>query len=211
MKLWLLVPVKPFAEGKSRLASSMNPTERAALSRYLLHKVLETALATRLLAGVVVVSRDPQVRTAARSRGADILAEEGNSLNTALRQARQHALDQGADAILVLPTDLPLITAGDIHTLWELGNRGRGVVVAPSRDGGTNALLLRPPDLMDFAFGPASCRRHREQAEAAGYPFHLFCSSTLALDLDSPEDLTGLPPLAVSQLLGPGLPDTGGA
>ena len=63
------------------------------------------------------------------------------------------------------------------------------VVIAPSHDGGTNALLLYPPYVIDFAFGPDSFRRHHRQAIQADVAVQIVQSSTLAFDIDWPADL----------------------
>jgi 2-phospho-L-lactate guanylyltransferase len=62
-------------------------------------------------------------------------------------------------------------------------------VIAPSRDGGTSALLLRPPDAIDFAFGEESFRRHCTLAQARGVQCQVYESPTLAFDVDVPRDL----------------------
>ena len=64
------------------------------------------------------------------------------------------------------------------------------VVVAPCHHGtGTNALLICPPGLISFAFGPDSFAAHCAAARAAGVEPVIYRSATVALDLDTPEDL----------------------
>ena len=53
---------------------------------------------------------------------------------------------------------------------------------------GTNALGLRPPEVIDVAFGPGSRAAHRSRAEAAGAHYSEV-DGPLAIDLDTPEDL----------------------
>ncbi|MDW8099058.1 MAG: 2-phospho-L-lactate guanylyltransferase [Anaerolineae bacterium] len=189
MNLWLLIPVKPLCQAKSRLAGHLSPAERAELSCRLLTNVLSAARSAGVLAGILVVSRDESVLAQVRAAGFRSVSERGRGLNRALRQARREAVTRGADAVLVLPADLPWITAQDVCELYQRGLNGPGVVIAPSHDGGTNALLLRPPDAIEFAFGPHSFRRHRLLAQAAGLPVQVFDSPTLAMDVDWPEDL----------------------
>lgn len=193
MNLWLLIPVKPLCQAKSRLAGHLGPAERAELSRRLLSNVLGAARSAGVLAGILVVSRDKSVLAQVRAVGVCGVPEQGRGLNQALRQARREAVIRGADAVLVLPADLPWVTAQDVCELYQRGWNSPGVVISPSRDGGTNALLLRPPDAIEFAFGPHSFRRHRLLAQAAGFPVQVFDSPTLAMDVDRPEDLRMLP------------------
>jgi 2-phospho-L-lactate/phosphoenolpyruvate guanylyltransferase len=200
MKVWLITPVKPFAEGKSRLASVLSDPQRYDLNRQLLHNLLDRAQATQLFAGVIVVGRDPQVLADVTWDRVYFAQETQPShtgtphtlLNLALEQGRQRALQVNADAILILPADLPLLTSADITNVVQLGQRPATMVIAPSQDGGTNALLLHPPQGIPFAFGRHSFARHCALAEQANLPYHVFASPTLSFDLDWPEDLATL-------------------
>jgi 2-phospho-L-lactate/phosphoenolpyruvate guanylyltransferase len=194
MKLWLIVPVKPLQEGKSRLASVLTPVERATLMSRLLQQLLLRAQSAAMFDEILVVSRDPEVWALAHLTGAGALREEGRELNLALEQARRWALDQGAEAILVLPADLPLVTVTDLRQLVQLVYERPGVVLAPSRGGGTSALLLRPPNAIPFSFGLDSFRQHRHLAHAAGHALQIYQSETLAFDVDLPEDWSAIKP-----------------
>ena len=140
MNLWVVIPVKPFGQAKSRLADVLSVAARAALMRDLLAGVLARVREADLPAAALVISRDAAVRSFAQGLGVHTLAEIGDDLNAALEQARQWVIGRGGDALLVLPADLPLLTADDILQLYDLGLAGAEVVVAASHDGGTNAL-----------------------------------------------------------------------
>ncbi len=189
MKLWLLLPVKPFHEGKSRLAQVLAVEERMRLNRKMFLHVVQTALAARVLSGIAVISRDPVVLADANAVGVSAILEQAPGLNVALAQGRQWALSQGADALLILPSDLPLLHPTDVQHLAALGQARPSVVLSPSQDGGTSALLLHPPQSIPFAFGVNSFQRHHEQAQSAGLPCHVYRSASLAFDVDQPEDL----------------------
>lgn len=189
LTIWLVVPVKPLDEGKSRLAAALSLEERAALSRRWLLGVLRTAQTSGCFARRAVISRDAAVLALAAAQGAVPIRETGETLNAALEQARREECVAGADALLVLPSDLPLLTVGDLHALVALAAAGAGMVIAPSHDGGTNALLLRPPQAIPYAFGEGSYARHTALAAAAGLPCYTYRSDTLAWDVDHPEDL----------------------
>ena len=67
------------------------------------------------------------------------------------------------------------------------------VVIVPDRHGrGTNGLLLHPPDVIQPAFGVASCDWHRMLAAAVGAPTRIERLPSLALDVDTPADLDAL-------------------
>lgn len=187
--LWLIIPVKPFGEGKSRLASVLSSDLRAQLSERWLTHVLTIATEWGRLAGIAVISRDPAVLARASALGALPIDETGDELNEALTQASSMAAAMGAEGVLSLPSDLPLLAASDLEELYDLALAGASVTIAPSNDGGTNALLLRPPHAIPFAFGEASFDRHIALATVAGLPHRVYYSATLALDIDHPEDL----------------------
>ena len=68
--------------------------------------------------------------------------------------------------------------------------RDAAVRIAP--DGtrtGTNALYVRPPGLLAFAYGEGSYRRHLEQARAHGAAVRRIERPGLRFDLDTPDDL----------------------
>jgi len=197
MKLWLVIPVKPFQESKSRLHHVLDADQRAALSRRLLDGLLATVMEFAAepgvqMAGALVISRDRAALRLAEWAGAVALSENGADLNAALEEARRQVALFEADALLVLPSDLPLLTVDDLHALYALAVKQPGLVIAPSRDGGTNALLLRPPHAIDFAFGPDSFQRHCQLARANGYRCQVVESSSLAFDIDWPQDLDEL-------------------
>lgn len=192
MDLWLAVPAKPLAESKSRLSPALDAGARTALSRRLLTHVLGVAQASGVLAGILVVSRDPAVHTLAAQQGAIPLPEPFPNLNAALESARSAALERKADALLVLPADLPLLAAEDIAHLHALIARAP-VVLVPSRTGGTNALALRPPGAIPFAFGENSFVAHCALAAASGLAVEVWESPALAVDVDLPTDLISLP------------------
>ena len=96
----------------------------------------------------------------------------------------------GADAILVLPIDLPFVSTDALDAVIDaLPAGGPAVVLVADRHGtGTNALVLRPPDVIEFAFGPGSRGAHADLATAAGVPY-VELESPLSFDLDTPDDL----------------------
>jgi 2-phospho-L-lactate guanylyltransferase len=187
MSPWLLVPVKPLVEAKSRLSPLLTAEERSELARRLLGRTLLLAQQSALFARLLVVSRDPQVWALAQAAGADSLPEAGDTLNEALLQGASHACRQGADSVLILPADLPLLTGCDLVSLCALGERGDGLVLSPAQDGGTNALHLRLPAVLPFRFGEDSFAQHVAAAHAAGLTPHVYDSATVRFDLDQPQ------------------------
>ena len=191
MTTWAIVPVKPLRRAKSRLSSVLGAEERLALSREMLNRVLEALAKVPEIERTLLVSRDSEAMALARHHGARTLSERPPiDLNQALQQATRAAVGSGASAVLVVPADLPLVTADDLRELVSLAESPPVVVIAPDRrQAGTNALLSSPAGLIEYAFGPSSFDRHRALALAAGARVLVCDRPGLALDLDLPEDL----------------------
>ena len=193
MTVFAVIPVRPPGEGKSRLETVLDRSARAALTRLMFSRVLEAVLGAAV-AGVIVVSRDAAILRSAGAAGAFALNEgDGLGLNEALAAARSAAMARGADALLVLPADLPCLDTADVDALLSVGAAGARVVIGPDAAGdGTNALLLRPPDALPFRFGIASFARHTEAARAAGIEPAVLRRPNLGFDVDTPGDLAAL-------------------
>lgn len=191
----VIVPVKPLALAKSRLAGVMGQPERMALARRLLERTLLKVARARGIARVVVVSRDETVLKIARKHGAWSIMESPSedpaaSLNAALEQARRVCVANGARAVLIVPADLPKLRVRDVEQIIGLGEPAPRIVIAPAAsDGGTNALLLNPANSIPFQFGENSFVKHSASAKTQDIPLVLYTSDTVTLDLDTPRDL----------------------
>jgi 2-phospho-L-lactate guanylyltransferase len=188
--IWAVVPAKPLGLGKSRLAGVLSGRERRALSERLLRHVLGAVVAAVGAPRTIVVSRDATVLALARGLGARPLRERGaGDLNRALHQGARAAARHGADAVLLVFGDLPLVTPAELRGMITTAGRAPAVVAAPDRAGsGTNALLVAPPGALGFRFGVRSLERHRRAALRRRCRWHLACAPGLAFDVDRPAD-----------------------
>lgn len=191
MTLWAIVPVKPLQRGKSRLSSVLSPNERLTLNQELLVNTLHTLKGIPELEHVLVVSRDSQALSLARRHGARTVQENGTPrLNVALARATVFVQRFSTRGVLILPADLPLLTPEDICKLLEYAHDPPVVVVSPDRHReGTNALLVCPPGLIEYDFGPNSFQKHCDLVLQAGARLEVVDLPSLALDVDNPEDL----------------------
>jgi 2-phospho-L-lactate guanylyltransferase len=183
-----VLPVKPLAEAKSRLAPDFDAEARAKIARALLEDALTLCKSSPFLSWWVV-SRDPEVLEMARNAGLDPLEETGDELNQAVMQGVAAVLEVGASSVTVVPADVPLAWAGDLEDLLDTGATSDAVVVPAARGGGTNALYLSPPNLMAPRFGPASLQAYLSAAESGGLRCSLLSLPRFALDIDTPEDV----------------------
>ena len=191
MTLWAIVPVKPLRRGKSRLSGVLSLEARTALNHYLLSNTLETLSSVPEIEHSLVVSRDPEALTVAREYGARTVQEQGSpQLNIALTRATIVAISHSVQAVIIVPADLPLITVDDIREVVKRAVDPPVVVITPDRrQQGTNALLVAPPGLIKYEYGPGSFQRHCIQAEKAGARLEICERGSVALDIDLPEDL----------------------
>ncbi|MBS7538961.1 2-phospho-L-lactate guanylyltransferase [Ancylobacter lacus] len=195
--VWAVVPVKPFAAAKRRLAPALAPAQRARLARAMLDDVLAALVEVRELAGVAVVTADAEAAAMAEALGACVIAEpQARGLNAALRRAAADLAGRGAAGVLVVPGDIPAVASEDIARLLAGHDGTPAVSLVPAHDGeGTCALLVSPPSLLRFAFGPASFARHCAAAARAGITPRLHGAAELpgiAFDVDLPADLARL-------------------
>jgi 2-phospho-L-lactate guanylyltransferase len=192
MNVVAVVPVKDLWGTKSRLKPILDPGARAGLTLYMMGRVV-SALMEAGVENVCVVSPDRIVLEEAEKRGAAPLLQESRGLNPALEEGRRWAMDGRASALLVLPADLPLLEAQDVRAVLEGGGEAPSVTISPDGShAGTNALLLRPPDVLPFAFGRDSYEAHLRAARERGLDVSVRERPHLSFDLDTAEDLTRL-------------------
>lgn len=188
-----VIPVKRPGEAKSRMEGAMDGERRARLVEAMLEDVLAAIDGTRMLFGTIVVTGDPAAAAIAGRHGCQVIddATDGGHSEAALIGV-DAAVGYGAERVLLLPGDCPMLNPREIDRL--LGSvPERFVAVVPDRHGtGTNALLLSPPDAIEPAFGEGSAQRHLGLARAAGVPAAIEELPSLALDLDTPADLVAL-------------------
>ena len=155
----------------------------------MLKDVLKAMSGARSITGTIVVSPDDDVIKFARKNGADGVAEPGVELNEALKIAIQSAITNGATSVLIMPSDIPFLTTVDIENIVAMASSQREVVITPSKNNGTNALFLSPPDIMTLHFGGESFPAHLSEAHRAGVKPRIYRSITVATDIDDPDDL----------------------
>lgn len=189
-----LVPMKPLAGAKERLAPALDPAERRRLSLAMLADVV---VAARGFDRVWVLQSDRDAAAVAERSGADARADPapGRGLNASLDAATRQAVSVGATGVIVVAADLAAATSEDLLALAQ----GDGVALAPDVSGsGTNALWRHPADVIAAAFGSASRAAHEAAAADAGATFRALNSPRLAADVDTPDGL------AAVWALGPG-------
>lgn len=193
MTTWVIVLIKDFNSAKQRLQPALGPKARRELARR------NAQLAVRAAAAgdrVLVVAGSEEVAALAEGWGAEVLAEprpEGQ--NVAAARGIAKAVDGGAGAVLILSSDLPLVTIDAVRDVLESAtalDAPVAVAVPAVGRGGTNALYLRPPRAITLHFGSDSLAKFRQEAQSRDVEFVVHHSDAMALDLDEPGDLARL-------------------
>ena len=193
MRTFAILPIKSFNGAKQRLANTMSPGGRRALAEAMYSDVLIALRRTGSVDGVLVVTADSTAQQIAGGYGAMVLEDDDQGHNPAARRGIRAALESGAERVLLVPGDCPLIDPVQLDELIGRDVDERSVLIVPDRHGtGTNALLMTPPGSLTPAFGPGSCQRHAESAQSEGTTPEIVDVSSLALDIDTPEDLDAL-------------------
>jgi 2-phospho-L-lactate guanylyltransferase len=179
----ILIPVKRLHEAKARLARILQAPARRQLGLAMFSDVLR---ATAYWKTRIVVTSDPDAKEVSNRFGCTLVEDPGAGLNGAILRGTEHAAEAGIDSLLVLASDVPLVTHDEVTALFETSE---DVVVARSTDGGTNALLRRPCDAIGPSFGRHSAAAHEAAARHSGRSFRMHTSQRLAFDVDNPSDL----------------------
>jgi 2-phospho-L-lactate guanylyltransferase len=184
-----LIPVNRLDRAKGRLAILLEPAQRRELFLATLRTVVEAATA----AGTEPVILTADAEVAGCFPGVRVLDEDPacSGLNAQIESALGR-IDPPQGGVLILHADLPLATAEAITRLVAAAPAGESVTLVRSGDGGTNAMLLRPPGRFALAYGRDSFAQHESAAHAAGLAVRVVDDPTLSLDIDTPADLEAL-------------------
>ena len=188
--IWAVVPVKDTSNAKQRLAAALPQARRTTLALAMLEDVLEALAGARGLAGIIVVTIDPAARDLAQRYGAQTSGDHATEGHTGAVMGTAHGLAARGDAMLTIPGDVPLVTAGEIEQVIAAYQRGHRFVIVPARDElGSNTILAAPADAVPLRFGDDSYFPHLAAARACGIEPASLPLPGIGLDIDTPEDL----------------------
>lgn len=195
---YILIPVKDLTRAKQRLAGLMTQEERTQLAWAMLENTFAVVAQVTNIDRIAVVTLYEPAIALAKSYGMEVALEiqqisESASVDFGSREVTRY----GAQSVLRLPIDLPLITVEDVETILACEQQSNpslpSVVIVPSRDGtGTNAILRRPPNLFPSHFGVGSLAKHLKEAARIKAECKVIDLPRIALDVDEPEDVAEL-------------------
>lgn len=192
MRTIAILPVKPFGRAKQRLRHGLDSPQREGLAEAMFTDVL-SSLSSTAVDEIIVVTASPGARAIALGHGAQVVEDRETGHNSAAALGIAAALGMRAGRVLLVPGDCPALDPVEVGELLARPVAPPSALIVPDRHGtGTNALLITPPDALEPSFGPGSAQRHLELAKARGARAEVVEVPSLALDIDTPDDLEAL-------------------
>ena len=190
LRVGAIIPVKTFSRAKTRLNLSQEKTTK--ICELMLESVLQTVTHSDLIEKIVLVSKDEKALNIGKKFGAHgIYDESEQGVNSAVLLADNYFLQEGFDATMVFPQDVPLIQPEDIQTLYQMRTSDRCVLVVPSRKfDGTNTLFRTPTNVMETHYDEDSYKIHLNTAEKRNASSALVLIRRIMLDIDDQSDLS---------------------
>ena len=190
MGIEAILPLKAVSSTKQRLAGVLSDAARHSLVRAMAADVLTQLRSHPQIDKVSIVCGEgwsaaefagPHLRVWHEST----LAVRG--LNSVLTAALTKA---ECDSVLLIHGDLPFLQRGDISNVISATSRVDVVLCCDQTETGTNALLMPRDTPLALSFGERSFARHREAATAAEASWEVVKTAGVAIDIDSPEELS---------------------
>jgi 2-phospho-L-lactate/phosphoenolpyruvate guanylyltransferase len=195
MRTLAVLPIKSFGAAKTRLAGVLGSGSRQAVAQAMFCDTLHSLRRVQGVDAIAVVTADKVAESAATGHGVALLRDDREAgHNAAVDIGIRHAVTAGFERVLLVPGDTPLLDSTELAGLLERSEAaGTSVAIVPDRrSAGTNALMIAPPTAVSPSFGPGSLERHVQYAKRAGLSYSVEPLASLALDVDTPEDLAEL-------------------
>jgi 2-phospho-L-lactate/phosphoenolpyruvate guanylyltransferase len=195
--VWAVLPIKDLVGVKSRLEGSLSSEERKGLVHAMAEDVLLALQSVDGLSGIAVVGHDKEVAAWTKAHDLTLIDDSAaSSLSEAVRVAANELKTQGADAILSVLADTPLAKPSDFEALLRRSADAAGqpsLTLAPSRDGdGSNAMVIAPPDAIEFHYGKGSAIAHKAEAVSRHLVTSVLDLDGIGHDIDTRQDLLDL-------------------
>jgi 2-phospho-L-lactate guanylyltransferase len=189
--IWAIIPVKEFDGAKHRLSGLLSPRERCLLAETMLADVLDAVAGCRHLAGVMIVTIDPNATVLGEKIGARILTEGARDGHTgSVNAGRRLLAREGRSGIITLPGDIPTTRAGEIDAVLAAHLAAPSFTISPAHDDlGSNAVVCSPPEQVALRFGDNSYFPHLDAARRQGIEPTVIRQPGIAMDIDHPLDL----------------------
>jgi len=189
LKTAAIIPVKTFSKAKTRLGLSEEKKEK--ICEIMLEEILHTLSISPLIDRIIIVTKDEKAFEMGKKYNTVHISDDNESgVNDAVALADHYLLENGFDASIVFPQDIPFIKTQDIEFILKFKTDSKFVIVVPSRRfDGTNALVRMPINLMKTHYDEDSYKIHMSTAKEATRDVSLVFAKRIMLDIDNFEDL----------------------
>lgn len=194
-KIFAVIPVKRFESSKSRLKFWLTDESRVKLAELLLTDTLTTLMKSTMIDTIIVVSGDERAKYASEKVGAKFLRQDiDDGVNNAVMTADTFSIKSGAEAMIIVPSDLPLLQPENIDLVAKTSEHcEKCIVICPSlRHDGTNILLRKPINLIRTYYDENSYSRHIQEALQIKASIFVMLSDNVMIDLDTMHDVNML-------------------
>ncbi|MGI0091308.1 MAG: 2-phospho-L-lactate guanylyltransferase [Nitrososphaerales archaeon] len=190
-----IIPVREFATTKLRLKDILSDDKRAALTATLITRVVKSIQQSRVNQIVVVASNPSEVtNTLPPSPKLAIVRESKmrGGVNSAMTDGMHLAKQEGANKLLLLPSDLPRVNSPSVDKALDLLQE-RDLIICPSlKKDGTNLLGLDASRKFELHYDDDSYSKHCNEAKQNGFDYVTLEWAEFSNDIDDPRDLERL-------------------
>ncbi|NNM36056.1 MAG: 2-phospho-L-lactate guanylyltransferase [Nitrosopumilus sp.] len=189
MKIAAIIPVKTFSKAKTRLGLSPHQVEELCI--VMLEEILHTLSISPQIEKIVMVTKEEKaIEIGKKFNTITIIDEKEESVNNAVALADNYLFENGFDASIVFPQDIPFIKTQDIDFMLNYKMHPNFAIIVPSRRfDGTNALARMPTDLMKTHYDEDSYKIHMNTAKQHTLNVAMVFVKRIMWDVDNVEDL----------------------
>ena len=157
----------------------------------MLEEILHVLFISPQIERTVIVTREKKaLEIGRRFNTLSIIDNEEKNVNSAVALADKYLVENGFDASIVFPQDIPYIKTQDIDFILKYKIPPNFAIVVPSRRfDGTNALVRMPVDLMKTHYDEDSYKIHMNVAKEVTRNVALVFAKRIMWDVDNLEDL----------------------
>jgi len=190
MRAALLIPVKDLTTAKQRLGEALDQAQRSQLAEAMLRDVMSAAAGVTERLDIFLATGDSRAQVMARKFNFGVIVDNRNESETAaIEMATAWCEQRQYDTTVVVPGDIPLITAVELHRVLDAAPP-EGAVFVPAYDRrGSNCILRRPAAIIPLRFGNDSFLPHCEAMKKTGKPLVILEMPGIGLDIDNPHEL----------------------
>lgn len=190
---YLIIPIKSFKNSKNRLKPNLNDEARIEFCKRMALDVLNCVKNCKNFDKIIIITKEKHDLSELKNNKIYFLEDkEEKGINQAIQLAFETYNINEEDSLLILHADIPLLTEFDMNLITEKAKSSQktAVIVPSRRKDGTNALFLKPPNLIEVQFGKNSYEKHVKSLEKIqDLKVITIENENISLDIDTYQDL----------------------